>query len=125
MRKIIKKYSRNKIFMVSYETKEGTKYRALYNEGFSRELRPMTQQRIDTLPNTTMYTCRTELTQRLLANQCEWCKEEGKPVEVHHVRKLKDLKGKSKWEVKMIARKRKTMVLCKKCHQDLHAGRLD
>ncbi|MGH0945234.1 reverse transcriptase domain-containing protein [Bacillus mycoides] len=125
MRKIIKKYSRNKIFMVSYETKEGTKYRALYNEGFSRELRPMKQQQIDTLPNKIMYTCRTELTQRLLANQCEWCKEEGKSVEVHHVRKLKDLKGKSKWEVKMIARKRKTMVLCKKCHQDLHAGKLD
>ncbi|PEK81139.1 group II intron reverse transcriptase/maturase [Bacillus toyonensis] len=125
MRKIIKKYSRNKIFMVSYETKEGTKYRALYNEGFPRELRPMKQQQIDTLPNKTMYTCRTELTQRLLANQCEWCKEEGKSVEVHHVRKLKDLKGKSKWEEKMIARKRKTMVLCKKCHHDLHAGKLD
>ncbi|MGR5968220.1 HNH endonuclease [Bacillus paranthracis] len=85
----------------------------------------MKQQQIDTLPNKTMYTCRTELTQRLLANQCEWCKEEGKSVEVHHVRKLKDLKGKSKWEVKMIARKRKTMVLCKTCHQDLHAGKLD
>lgn len=125
MRKIIRKYSRNQIFMVSYETKEGTKYRALYNEGFHREQRPNIQQQIDVFPNTTIYTCRTELTQRLLANRCEWCNEQGSPVEVHHVRKLKDLKGKSKWEIKMIARKRKTMVLCKKCHQDLHAGRLD
>jgi hypothetical protein len=25
----------------------------------------------------------------------------------------------------MSARKRKTLVLCKKCHDDLHAGRLD
>lgn len=37
---------------------------------------------------------------------------------------MKDLKGKTEWEKRMIARKRKTMVLCKQCHVALHAGRL-
>ena len=37
---------------------------------------------------------------------------------------IKDLQGKTVWERHMIARRRKTLVLCKKCHVDLHAGRL-
>jgi predicted HNH restriction endonuclease len=45
-------------------------------------------------------------------------------VEVHHIRKLADLKGKSWWERQMIERKRKTMVLCRECHDELHAGKL-
>ena len=59
-----------------------------------------------------------------LAQECEWCGTQQGPFEVHHVRKLKNLKGKAEWEVLMIARQRKTMVLCRKCHVDLHAGRL-
>ena len=35
---------------------------------------------------------------------------------MHHVRKLKDLKGKSDWEKNMIARRRKTLAVCSKCH---------
>jgi hypothetical protein len=45
-------------------------------------------------------------------------------IEVHHVRKLGNLEGKALWERHMIERNRKTMVLCGKCHDDLHAGRL-
>lgn len=66
----------------------------------------------------------TELGQRLQANQCEWCGTSTGQMEVHHVRKLKSLEGKQEWERQMIRRRRKTMVLCKKCHVDLHAGRL-
>ena len=45
-------------------------------------------------------------------------------MEVHHVRKLKDLRGKQEWERQMIRRHRKTMVLCIGCHHKLHAGKL-
>ncbi|MEM5641056.1 hypothetical protein AAHB52_01065 [Bacillus toyonensis] len=51
--------------------------------------------------------------------------EKEEQCEVHHVRKLKDLKGKKKWEEFMIARRRKTLVLCKDCHVKLHAGKMD
>ena len=42
---------------------------------------------------------------------------------LHHVRNLKDLKGKSDWEIKMISRNRKTLAVCSACHHKIHSGR--
>jgi len=67
---------------------------------------------------------RTELSCRLLANECEWCGSDKGQMEVHHVRKLGNLKGRTIWEQQMIQRRRKTMVLCEECHSELHAGKL-
>jgi group II intron reverse transcriptase/maturase len=79
---------------------------------------------LDHIPRKWRYRTKTELGQRLRAKQCEWCGTSQGSIEVHHVRKLKNLSGKSVWERHMIARRRKTLVLCKQCHVDLHAGRL-
>ena len=72
---------------------------------------------------------RSELITRLQAHRCELCGTEG-PCEVHHVRKLADLKrrwagrkAKPKWVVRMIAMHRKTLVVCHACHQAIHNGR--
>jgi hypothetical protein len=70
----------------------------------------------------------TELVQRLVAESCELCGSRSS-IEVHHVRALKDLDRKSRserplWARLMAARRRKTLVLCRACHVDLHAGRL-
>lgn len=80
----------------------------------------------DDVAKTFKYQSRSELGKRILANTCEWCGTVEGPMEVHHIRKLKDLKGKGKefWEKEMIERQRKTMVLCIKCHRDLHRGKL-
>ena len=59
-----------------------------------------------------------------MMNICESCGKEGGYFEVHHVRKLKDLKGKEWWEQVMSYRKRKTMILCNECHGLLHTGKL-
>jgi group II intron reverse transcriptase/maturase len=69
----------------------------------------------------------TELLQRLLANECEACGST-ENVEVHHVRKLADLHRQGKkpppdWVRLMASRRRKTLVLCRVCHDNLHAGR--
>lgn len=80
--------------------------------------------RPDQLPSVQMYKSRTELGKRLLAKECEWCGTHQGQMEVHHIRKLKDLKGKTIWERQMIERRRKTMVLCVECHHELHAGML-
>jgi Type II intron maturase len=73
---------------------------------------------------------RSELEKRLLAQVCEACGATymTDQIEVHHIRALKDLnkyEGREKtWWVKtMAARRRKTLVLCRTCHVDLHAGR--
>jgi len=69
---------------------------------------------------------RTEILERLLADKCENCGTEG-DCQVHHVRKIANLlkrKGERPgWVDMMILRSRKTLVLCRKCHTDLHAGR--
>jgi hypothetical protein len=73
-----------------------------------------------------LYGSRTELVQRLLAEFCELCGSE-KDVEVHHVRamrKLHEYPGRSKpeWVKRMIALQRKTLVLCKRCHEATEHG---
>jgi RNA-directed DNA polymerase len=67
---------------------------------------------------------KSELLRRILAEKCEYCSKEKGYFEVHHVRKLADIKGKELWERVMIARRRKTMILCAECHDLLHAGKL-
>lgn len=70
---------------------------------------------------------RTDLEKRFLAEICEVCESEDR-VEVHHIQKLKDLNGKGAkdrpfWKKIMIAKRRKTLVLCHECHVNLHTGK--
>jgi group II intron reverse transcriptase/maturase len=83
------------------------------------------QRAIDQVAQVARFTFpRTELVQRLNAEQCEYCGREKGYFEVHHVKKLKDLRGKTLWEQQLAAMQRKTMVLCRECHELLHQGRL-
>lgn len=72
---------------------------------------------------------RTDLVRRLQASECEVCGAQ-EPCEVHHIHKLADLrrrwrgrKEKPAWVKEMIGRRRKTLIVCARCHQDIHAGR--
>lgn len=70
---------------------------------------------------------RTELIKRLLADECEVCGSTDQ-IEVHHVRKLADLRKMGRkelpdWAKIMIIRRRKTLVLCHRCHTAIHAGK--
>ncbi|MGV9386189.1 HNH endonuclease [Nonomuraea sp. NPDC003707] len=72
-------------------------------------------------------TRRNELIHRLLAGRCEICQDTVN-IEVHHVRKLADLnqpgrRAKPAWMHLMAMRRRKTLVICRRCHEDIHAGR--
>lgn len=125
IRKINKKHTINNDFGVKYKTTKGNKIAYLYREGFKKQEYTKKEVNPDIKINTHPYKNRTELEKRLLANKCEWCYTETNDIEIHHVKKLKNLKGKKHWEKFMIARKRKTMALCKKCHIDLHRGKLD
>lgn len=71
---------------------------------------------------TKIWSGRSELLERLLANKCELCGSTT-DIEVHHIRKLADLRGRSHWEKIMTARRRKTLVVCRTCHDDIHHGR--
>jgi hypothetical protein len=75
----------------------------------------------------TATTRRNELIRRLLAGRCEIC-EGTENLEVHHIRKLADLarqgrREKPAWMHLMAMRRRKTLITCRRCHEDIHAGR--
>ena len=68
---------------------------------------------------------KTEITQRLQAHKCAYCGKEGGYFEVHHVRKRKDvLNQKELWPQGRAAMRRKTILLCVDCHQQLPHGTL-
>jgi group II intron reverse transcriptase/maturase len=81
---------------------------------------------LDEAPNGYIWTLsRSEVIRRLNGKQCEYCGTMEGPFEVHHIRKLKDVeKGKVLWQRMMAARRRKTLILCRTCHHQLHAGTL-
>lgn len=104
-----------------------------YNEGFAKnDYIANANYTADLLPNVNKYSGRNSLVKRLLANKCELCGTDDPNInyEVHHVRKLKDLKKKYKnkkppyWVEMMVSRNRKTLVLCEDCHKKLHSNKL-
>ena len=125
MRKIIRKYCRNKDFTVSCQTKSGTKSVVFYNQGVRRNDKVIATENPDIIGRTNENRRYTRLTDRLQGHVCEFCGAETEDIEIHHIRKLKDLSGRAEWERHMIARKRKTMALCHSCHVKLHNGKLD
>jgi group II intron reverse transcriptase/maturase len=64
---------------------------------------------------------RTTFESRLTRRICELCKTTtAENYEIHHVPKLKDLKGIEQWEKVMIAKRRKTLIVCESCHNMIH-----
>jgi group II intron reverse transcriptase/maturase len=65
-----------------------------------------------------------ELNHRLRAGRCEWC-EQRADVHVHHVRALADLtkagQPQPAWAQLMAKKRRKTLVVCRDCHDTIHA----
>ena len=123
--RIIRKYRQGKDFVVEYPKKNGKVGKVLfYNNGFRRDTK-VESGNPDIVARIFENYGRNSLIKRLQANRCEWCGAENVPLEIHHIRKLKDLSGRKQWEIAMIGRKRKTMALCIDCHDKLHAGKLD
>jgi group II intron reverse transcriptase/maturase len=69
---------------------------------------------------------RRELTSRLLAGVCELCGQTAQ-TQIHQVRKLADLDRfgdtRPDWAALMARKRRKTLVVCPTCHEDIHDGR--
>lgn len=122
VRKINKKYRLSKLFTVKYEQKGVIKSRTFYKTSFKRRTTAFNGS-CDIEPYSIAAVSRTNLTDRLKAEKCELCGATGKLI-MHHVRNLKDLKGKESWKRLMSARKRKTIALCPSCHRLRHLGKV-
>jgi len=85
--------------------------------------------KINDAPTEPIWSGRSEVVERLLADTCELCGATDR-IEVHHIRKLTDLErgGRSqppRWAKIMAARRRKTLVVCQDCHHAIQYGRYD
>lgn len=79
---------------------------------------------LDAVPYTPFVFQRTELVERLNASTCERCGSDTKPCEIHHVRRLNDLRREADILGYMrSARSRKRIVLCTDCHEAAHSYR--
>lgn len=94
-----------------------------------RTVKPSHKIVLSDVPPREIYQIRSDLITRLQADACELCGSTEK-CQVHHIRKLADLKKrwagrreKPAWVTAMITMRRKTLVVCHKCHVDIHAGR--
>ncbi|MGA8856275.1 MAG: reverse transcriptase domain-containing protein [Candidatus Bathyarchaeia archaeon] len=118
-----------KVLVVEVPTKNGTRY--IYWGGIPLKV---VKQGIEPIDDNmggrnVAPSPRTDLIQRLQANECEICGMQGF-CEVHHIHKLADLKNrwrgrkeKPDWVIRMITLQRKTLVVCEKCHDAIHSGK--
>lgn len=120
--KIIRKHSIDGKFAVKYNYKGNTKSRYFYQACFKRQ-KTARNLNCDNQPISMFSVASTSLMDRLKAEKCELCGATGK-LHMHHVNKLKNLKGKEEWEKLMLARKRKTIALCEECHKLRHNGKI-
>ena len=120
--KIIQKHKRDGRFAVSYKHKGNIKYHYFYQASFQRQ-KTARNPRCDMQPISMFGIASTSLMDRLKAEKCELCGATGK-LNMHHINKLKNLKGKEDWEKLMLARKRKTIALCENCHRLRHDGKI-
>lgn len=104
---------------IPYETRSGSKRRYFAKYQDCKNVENVS----DTIPHASMwYGYETNaLESRLKAKMCELCgSTDGGSYEIHHVNKVKNLKGKEPWERAMIAKRRKTLVVCRDCHLTIH-----
>jgi group II intron reverse transcriptase/maturase len=92
------------------------------------ELRGQKHATLEDQPKRVYSSLRSEVVQRLLAQKGELCASDEGPFQVHHVRKLADLDrpgqgAKPPWVKRMASRRRKTLVVCQRCHEEIHRER--
>jgi len=118
---IKRKYCVNGRFSIKYETSKGEKRAYFYDDSLAKENILAAPNLIlpDYLPNMRWVFGVNSLINRLQYRQCELCGKADVSLEMHHVKRLKDLQGKQNWERVMLSKRRKTLALCHECHADI------
>lgn len=117
---IKRRYKAGHSWGIPYETKNGVK-KMMVVKFSDLNKSAVFHGNVDRITHHAHFTNVNSLESRLKAKMCELCGADGGTTfEIHHVKKLRNLKGKEQWERAMIARKRKTLVVCKSCHTGIH-----
>ena len=108
------RYMVNGVFGVEYETKQGAKRCEVYHDGFRQRKVPL-YENVDIPPQSERLGRPNRLAARIKAGVCELCGRSQITVHMHHVRTLKDLKGTTPCELKMLSMHRRSIALCLEC----------
>jgi group II intron reverse transcriptase/maturase len=130
--KLKQKTGTRKLFGVTYQTNNGKKTLTYFNEPLKKMDKPAQGPAAQGLLPIVI-PLRHQILDRLNANRCELCgyqSDTASQFEVHHVRKLRDIKQKYQkrgqhipnWVLAMASLNRKTLVVCKPCHRAIHSG---
>ncbi|MDI6881025.1 MAG: hypothetical protein QMC95_02830 [Desulfitobacteriaceae bacterium] len=119
VKKIKARFVKNGTFTVQYTTKQGIK-ESTFPRSFTKQSKPLISN-VDVLPAYRRYERKNSLAARIKAGVCELCGKVGCDVEMHQVRRLKDLRGRNQWELVMLDIRRKTLAVCHDCHDKIHA----
>ena len=116
--KIINRYSFGGVFSVPYPTKAGIRRCEFYHGGFKRVREVLLAA--DTLPNYgKKYYSPYSNAGRMKRGVCELCGRKAGDIRMYHVRRMKDLTGNSDWEIIMRNMRRKSLAVCKECHDKI------
>jgi len=119
--KIIDKHKHGKVWTIRYKRSDDSsgerrivKLRDCKEKpAVCSDIIPVHRRYKDT-PNSTIWT-------RLRTGVCELCGASDKgSYEVHHISGLKELEGTRPWELAMLAKRRKTLIVCEDCHRAIH-----
>ena len=114
VKKVLIERTKNGVFGVDYITKAGKKRCEFYHDGFTKKDIPLLGD-VDLLPRYKRYDKPNSLAARLKAGACEFCGESTNDIHMHHVKRLKDLTGKTEFEMLMMQKRRKSLALCPDC----------
>ena len=117
--KIKTRYVKNGEFTVPYETKAGTKESVFDCKPIKRSKDPLFGQ-VDIKETYKKYGKPNGLAQKLRAKTCELCGIRCDDIEIHQVKRLKDVDSSTSWGNLMRERHRKTLAVCPACHIKIH-----
>jgi len=120
IKKTINKYKNPKgQWAIPYDTKKGKRVMTFAKH---QDIKKNNSKCHDNFSKIPLYCLApTQLEERLKAKVCELCGDTtASCYEMHHVNKVKNLKGKSHWERIMLSKRRKTLVVCLECHLKIH-----
>jgi len=118
-KKIKDRYCKGGAFSVTYDTKHGVKSAKFIHSIKSKD--DPWQKVVGDLPLHNRYGRVNTMAARLKTRTCELCGRPNRDLEMHQVKRLKDLRGLSQWELKMLNKRRKTLAVCHDCHTTIHA----
>lgn len=121
-----------RIVGTTYLTKEGKKTITYFNDPIKKREKPQESKGANG-QLLGIATKRHQILERINVQECELCgllPKSRNDLEVHHIRKLKDIKRKyarrgdnvPQWVLRMCSLRRKTLVICKACHRSIHMG---